>query len=250
MGLHTPIFIFGYALMQRGSSFRSAARVPTHTLLFLGKRHGVDKMRQALGRAAFNGRSALERNGFKHVKVLTKSSDLKSAQRCNAFVQTFHNNLVRRKMTLQKCLASDVIWSEMDDFLLGEHVVHPVGHKKMGFSDDCKETCFESADVDDDQEAFDDEVLTVMRLCTQEARQAPNSASAGKSSPLDFQLIMERLVSEVGECTECELEESLERLIIDDMVEKRRLGSSRCSKRSSDGEEVVDEDDTYVYMLR
>ncbi len=73
--LQMPIFIFGYTKMCRGISFRSDKRVPTHMLMSLGTGHNCSTVIQTLGRATFNGLSVLQKNGFDHVKCLTKEDD-------------------------------------------------------------------------------------------------------------------------------------------------------------------------------
>ncbi|KAL7545564.1 hypothetical protein ACHAWF_008915 [Thalassiosira exigua] len=75
-GLGMPVFIFGYAKMRRGISFRSSNRVPTHMIMALGRGHNISNMVQTLGRITFNGRSVLKDNGFDGVTVLTTSNDL------------------------------------------------------------------------------------------------------------------------------------------------------------------------------
>mmetsp|Transcript_19858 Transcript_19858/g.55233 ORF Transcript_19858/g.55233 Transcript_19858/m.55233 type:complete len:1002 (-) Transcript_19858:350-3355(-) len=64
LGMRTPVVVLGYSQMIRGDSFRSNERVPTHEVLSLGLGHSIDRMIQATGRATFNGREKLIRNGF------------------------------------------------------------------------------------------------------------------------------------------------------------------------------------------
>ncbi len=75
--LQMPIFIFGYSKICRGISFRSDERVPTHMLVSLGMGHNCSTVIQTLGRATFNGKSVLQKNGFDHVKCLTTEDDYK-----------------------------------------------------------------------------------------------------------------------------------------------------------------------------
>ena len=70
-----PIFVFGFAKMRRGISYRSPRRVTTHVVLQLGTGHSIENAIQTLGRGAFNGRSLLKANGHNHVTVLMTSGD-------------------------------------------------------------------------------------------------------------------------------------------------------------------------------
>ena len=75
-GIETPIFCFGFSKMQRGVSFRSDNRVPTHLIHSYGNGYCLEKTIQCQGRATFVGKAVLEKNGFGHVTILTSRSDL------------------------------------------------------------------------------------------------------------------------------------------------------------------------------
>jgi hypothetical protein len=87
LGIEVPIFVFGYSRMQRGDSFRSTQRVPTHIIVSLGQSLSIEILIQALGRATFGGKSILEANGFASVTVLTPHNDWDSAQSYLRFQQ-------------------------------------------------------------------------------------------------------------------------------------------------------------------
>lgn len=268
VGLKTPIFIFGYTKMQRGCSFRSDNRVPTHILLFLGRCQSMEKMVQALGRAAFNGKSTLEKNGFKKVKVLTKAVDLKSAIRYNKFFIGLYKKLVYDGKSLQDCLKCNSLWKINEDFLLGEEITRPIGAKKLRFTEDYRKLAFEDTDEDTDEDTYIDRdikndldsieeeekidilVLDTMKQCTRQAMETPCSASAGKSTPLDYPLIMERFLHlHTGKgCTEFHLEPSLERLVSSEVIEKQETHVPGV-KRKSNGSGYTTNDTIYTYSL-
>jgi hypothetical protein len=74
-GLDTPVFAFGYQKMGRAISYRSELRVPTHIGCYLGDGFPVDQVIQVLGRATFNGKKILEKNGHEAVVYLTRKFD-------------------------------------------------------------------------------------------------------------------------------------------------------------------------------
>jgi hypothetical protein len=88
-GLEWPIFVFGFSKMQRGMSFRSNQRVPSHILLSLGDGYSTEGMIQALGRATFNGKHILRTNGFQNVTVLTRYGHESSFHS-----KSWHSNLI------------------------------------------------------------------------------------------------------------------------------------------------------------
>ncbi|CAB9506184.1 expressed unknown protein [Seminavis robusta] len=85
-GLDTPVFCFGFSKMSRGCSYRSVRRVPTHMIISLGRGHNIMSYVQALGRATFNGKSILSKNGFSAVTVLTTPQDYTTAVKELRFV--------------------------------------------------------------------------------------------------------------------------------------------------------------------
>jgi hypothetical protein len=86
-GLETPVFVFAFSKMRRGISYRSSRRVPTHFVILLGRGHNAMNVVQAMGRATFNGRSVLERNGFSHVTMLATSNDYTMAQKIQRYIE-------------------------------------------------------------------------------------------------------------------------------------------------------------------
>jgi hypothetical protein len=81
LGLNTPVFIFGFSKMNRGISFRSDSRVPTHLVCRLGKGYSVESVLQAFGRAAFNGRKVLEENGHSQVTAVLPWHDFMTVKK-------------------------------------------------------------------------------------------------------------------------------------------------------------------------
>ena len=63
-----------------------------HILLSLGKGHNACNVKQTLGRATFNGKDELNKNGFKHVTVLMTSSDYVLCSK----IQKYINHVVNR----------------------------------------------------------------------------------------------------------------------------------------------------------
>lgn len=94
-GLETPIFIFGYSKMKRCISYRSAARVPTHIVLFMGQGHSIENLVQAVGRATFTGKEILKSNGHKSVTYLLESQDAAVFEKHVAYVQEIQHRLDR-----------------------------------------------------------------------------------------------------------------------------------------------------------
>lgn len=94
-GLERPVFVFGFSKMQRGMSFRSSKRVPTHILLALGEGYSTEGMFQALGRATLIGKDRLLENGFSNVTVLTRHGDWDAARAYHAFVVAIAKNIER-----------------------------------------------------------------------------------------------------------------------------------------------------------
>lgn len=86
-GFLGSIFVFGFALMRRGISYRSNTDVPTHILMQMGKGHNIENAVQTLGRATFIGRSLLKANGFTHVKALVSEEDFNMIQGYQRYVK-------------------------------------------------------------------------------------------------------------------------------------------------------------------
>mmetsp|Transcript_11977 Transcript_11977/g.30717 ORF Transcript_11977/g.30717 Transcript_11977/m.30717 type:complete len:607 (+) Transcript_11977:995-2815(+) len=59
-----PIFVFGYTMMNRGTSFVTDLRVPTHLVLYMTHTYNIDVLVQSAGRATFMRSELLEANGW------------------------------------------------------------------------------------------------------------------------------------------------------------------------------------------
>ena len=88
-----PIFCFGFSKMQRGMSFRSDDRVPTHMIHAFGAGYSIDKTLQSLGRATYVGKDLLHKNGFDHVVILSSRSDLEASTAYQRFMIALHKRL-------------------------------------------------------------------------------------------------------------------------------------------------------------
>ena len=55
-------------------------------LLALGCGHNASNVVQAMGRATFNGKKVLNKNGFKNVTFLTKRNDLTASVKMNKYI--------------------------------------------------------------------------------------------------------------------------------------------------------------------
>ena len=86
-GLDMPVFAFGYSTMKRVISWRSDLRLPTHMVLHLGVGHSVESMIQALGRATFNGKGLLQKNGHKAPIYLTQRNDADVARKHGTYME-------------------------------------------------------------------------------------------------------------------------------------------------------------------
>jgi hypothetical protein len=81
LGLDTPVFVFGFSKMNRGMSFRSKLRVPTHIIASRGMGYSFEEVIQTLGRATFCGKGQLEKNGFQQVTLLCTQADMVSCRK-------------------------------------------------------------------------------------------------------------------------------------------------------------------------
>jgi hypothetical protein len=62
LGFGVPVVVFGYHALKRSTSWRSDRRVPTHLILYHRRGQSIENVRQAAGRATFNGRAFLVEN--------------------------------------------------------------------------------------------------------------------------------------------------------------------------------------------
>jgi len=143
-GLERPIFVFGFSKMQRGMSFRSSKRVPSHILLALGDGYSFEGMIQALGRATFNGKHLLLANGFKSVTVLIRDRDWDSA----IAYQHFLGEIAKKVMSGNLDGAFQELYQWKSDFLHGNK--RKCGKNKE-FRGVLEEMAFEEAPSDDEE---------------------------------------------------------------------------------------------------
>ena len=88
-----PIFAFGYSQMQRGISFRSKARVPSHFVLFYKEGMPLCRVVQAAGRAMGEQHAALRKNGFEFVTMLTQPQDYDAICKYPAFLKAIKEKM-------------------------------------------------------------------------------------------------------------------------------------------------------------
>ena len=121
----TPIAIIGYSRMERGESFRSDTRVPTHVACALSQGLSVERLVQSLGRAtgtSFRGR-------VDKVFVFTMEVDLQIARAYPTFMSKFKDH------TAAGLSRSDALRRALDDEAVSaflEQTKRAVGVKKWG----------------------------------------------------------------------------------------------------------------------
>ena len=103
----SPIFVFGYSQMQRGISYRSSNRVPSHMVLLFGKAMSLCRLVQAAGRA--NGKQArqlMANMGLQEprVKMLTTAQDFDAIRNYPAFLEEIRRNMVDNNLNLAEAL--------------------------------------------------------------------------------------------------------------------------------------------------
>ena len=143
IGLATPVFVFGYSRMQRGDSFRSDHRVPTHILVSLGKSQSLENLVQALGRATFNGKECLVKNGFQQVTVLMPPEDWDVAQAYPKFQREVHDRVAKGESLQSLLNGSAHLFSADADINKGR--TRPIAPKKTKLTTDMEEVTFEQA---------------------------------------------------------------------------------------------------------
>lgn len=145
-GLERPVFVFGFSKMQRGMSFRSSKRVPSHILLALGDGYSTEGMIQALGRATFNGKHVLLENGFENVTCLTRDRHWDAARA----YQHFLVEIAKKVKAKQLDGAFEEVYDWKSDFLHGNK--RKCGKNKK-FRGTLEDIAFEEAPSDDDEAA-------------------------------------------------------------------------------------------------
>ena len=105
----TPIFVFGYSQLQRGISYRSSDRVPSHMVLQFGKAMSLCRLVQAAGRA--NGKQAeklCENMGYPmgeaKVKLLTNARDFDAIRNYPAFLEKIRRVMLEGGLNLEEAL--------------------------------------------------------------------------------------------------------------------------------------------------
>jgi len=88
-----PIFVFGFAKMRRGISYRSSRLVPTHLVLHMGSGHHIENVVQTTGRGTFNGKTLLRDNGHSHVTVLMTNGDWDMVQAHQKYIAEVHKRV-------------------------------------------------------------------------------------------------------------------------------------------------------------
>ena len=103
----SPIFVFGYSQMQRGISYRSSTRVPSHMILDFKKAMSLCRLVQAAGRS--NGKQATQlmtNMGLDRpiVRLLTSSNDFDAIRNYPRFLEQIRQNMVDHDMNLEQAL--------------------------------------------------------------------------------------------------------------------------------------------------
>ena len=103
----SPIFVFGYSQMQRGISYRSAMRVPSHMILDFKKAMSLCRLVQAAGRS--NGKQAaqlMENMNLQRptVRLLTSSNDFDAIRNYPRFLEAIRQNMETHDMNLEEAL--------------------------------------------------------------------------------------------------------------------------------------------------
>ena len=113
--------------MQRGDSFRSNGRVPTHIVCAFGDAMSIDKNLQAFGRATYIGKDELKKNGFDHVTALATAADFSSIRAYPEWLKEMETKLGSGK-DVQQAMSSSEVYSDKANFLDGHR--KPIGQIK------------------------------------------------------------------------------------------------------------------------
>merc|ERR1712021_115992 len=116
---------------------------PTHILVSLGRSQSLENLVQALGRATFNGKECLVKNGFQQVTVLMPPEDWDVAQAYPKFQREVHDR-VAKGASLQSLLnGSSRLFSADADINTGR--TRPIAPKKTKLTEDMEEVTFKAA---------------------------------------------------------------------------------------------------------
>lgn len=110
-GLSMPILAFGFSQFNRGVSIWSEDRVVTHEAVLRGQGYNITESIQSLGRACYQGKHILKKNGFNHVTVLTAGSDYDLAFHADAFINRFFDEIEKTQLpflTVMKSMHPDL----------------------------------------------------------------------------------------------------------------------------------------------
>lgn len=131
-GIDVRVAVIGYTMMQRGNSFRSNHRVPTHILDAIGRTMSLEKHLQTLGRATFQGLHTLRDNNFEHITVLTRPGDFDVCMQYSNFMTELVDKLAAG-WSLEECLTSEEVqYSSQANFRALNN--RPIGPSKLCLS--------------------------------------------------------------------------------------------------------------------
>jgi len=103
--LSQPVFVFGYSQLQRGISYRSQYRAPSHYLLDFGDDMPICRLVQTAGRASGEQKQLLMDNGFGgRVTILTKPFDYDTIQNYPAFLDEVKGTMDREQQNLRDAI--------------------------------------------------------------------------------------------------------------------------------------------------
>ncbi|KAL3910177.1 MAG: hypothetical protein SGILL_007797, partial [Bacillariaceae sp.] len=112
-----PIFVFGFALMRRGISYRSEFDVPTHMVAQLGIGHCIENFVQTIGRGTFIGKHVLEKNGHSHVKALMSENDYNMVRSYQRYVEAVEKRAAQGRNIFDAMSGKDLKLPESTNYL-------------------------------------------------------------------------------------------------------------------------------------
>lgn len=108
-GLEIPVLAFGFSQFNRGVSIWSRDRVVTHIAGVRGPGYNILEMYQLLGRACFQGKDILERNGHEHVTILTTGSDYDMVYHIEKFFERFFERMEKSPESLSAVMSNMLV---------------------------------------------------------------------------------------------------------------------------------------------
>lgn len=112
-----PIFVFGFALMKRGISYRSTTDVPNYIVLNMGGGHTIENYVQSVGRATFVGKNLLEENGHSHVTALMPTADWNMVKAWQKYILEFDRRVSLGERVLDAMSGAKEALPEYADYL-------------------------------------------------------------------------------------------------------------------------------------